>query len=68
MLKVFPLSLSMCQRHDTNYSSIKNFVLVKLIGFYRVVVIQKEGHGSGDEHRGGFGLGNHGIQGKKNNK
>jgi hypothetical protein len=31
-------------------------------------VIQKEVHGSGDEHRGGFGLGNHGSQGKKNNK
>ena len=31
-------------------------------------MIQKEGHGSGDEHRGGFGLGNHGSQGKKNNK
>jgi hypothetical protein len=31
-------------------------------------VIQKEGHGSGDEHRGGFGLGNHGSQVKKNKK
>jgi hypothetical protein len=31
-------------------------------------VIQKEGHGSGDEHGGGFGLGNHGSQGKKNNQ
>jgi hypothetical protein len=32
------------------------------------VVIQKEGHGSGDEHGGGFGLGNHGSQRKKNNQ
>ena len=37
MLKVFPLSLLTCHGHDTNYSSIKIFVLVKLIGFYREV-------------------------------